>query len=104
MTRGWWAVPGAALLAASFLVLFVGGGARFAIGLTLKPMAEDLGWARGTLGLAVAAFLIVSAGCGFLAGRLADRFSLRAILCAGLAFSAVGVGLMSLVSAPWQAV
>ena len=32
------------VLAAGFLVLFVGGGSRFAIGLTLKPMAEQLSW------------------------------------------------------------
>ena len=44
------------ILAAGFLVLFVGGGARFAIGLTLKPIAEELGVGRTTLGLAVAAY------------------------------------------------
>ena len=96
-------IRSAAVLAAGFLVLFVGGGSRFAIGLTLKPMAEELGWSRSTLGLAVAAFLIVSAGCMFLAGRLADRFSLRFILGGGLAISAVGIGLMSTITAPWQA-
>ena len=31
-------------LATGFMVLLVGGGSRFAIGLTLKPMAVDLGW------------------------------------------------------------
>ncbi len=94
----------AAVLAAGFLVLFVGGGSRFAIGLTLKPMAEDLGWSRSTLGLTVAVFFIVSAVCMFLAGRLADRYSLRLILGGGLAISAVGIGLTSIVTAPWQAI
>ena len=42
-------------LAACFLVLFVGGGARFAIGLTFRPMVDEFGWARGELGLAVGA-------------------------------------------------
>ena len=37
------------ILAAGFLVLFIGGGARFAIGLTLKPIAEELGVGRATL-------------------------------------------------------
>ena len=41
------AIPGltarsGAVLAAGFLVMFVGGGSRFAIGLTLKPMVEEL--------------------------------------------------------------
>src|SRR6185436_5616950 len=48
-------------LAAGFLVLFVGGGARFAIGLTFWPMIDEFGWARGELGLAVAAYMLVSA-------------------------------------------
>ena len=42
-------------LAAGFLVLLIGGGARFAIGLTFKPMVDEFGWARGELGLAVGA-------------------------------------------------
>jgi len=59
-----------AIFAAGFLILFVGGGARFAIGLTLKPMVTDLGWQRGELGLAVAAYLVVSAfaTCGLTLG------------------------------------
>ena len=96
-------IGAAVALAAGFMVLFVGGGSRFAIGLTLKPMAEDLGWSRGTLGLAVALFLVVNAICLFLAGRLSDRFGLRYILGGGLVVGALGIGLMSLVAAPWQA-
>ena len=41
------------IFAAGFLVLFVGGGARYAIGLTFKPMVTEFGWERGELGLAV---------------------------------------------------
>src|SRR5207248_2076032 len=37
------------ILIAGFLVVFVGGGARYAIGLTLKPMVAELGWTRGEL-------------------------------------------------------
>ena len=91
------------ILIAGFLVLFVGGGARFAIGLTFKPMVEELGWARGHLGLAVGLYMVVSAFATFVAGRLADRLSARALLGAGTVLGGVGIGLMSLVSAPWQA-
>ncbi len=91
------------ILAAGFLVLFVGGGARFAIGLTLKPMVEELGWRRAELASAVAMFQFVSAACMFVAGRLADRMSLRLVLGCGAAISAAGIGLMGLVTAPWQA-
>lgn len=91
------------ILIAGFLVLFVGGGARFAIGLTFKPMVDELGWARGQLGLAVGLYMVVSAFATFIAGRLADRLSARALLGAGTVLGGIGIGLMSLVSAPWQA-
>jgi len=90
-------------LAACFLVLFVGGGARFAIGLTFKPMVDEFGWARGELGLAVGAYMLVSAVATFLAGRLADRVSPRALLVGGTLIGGIGIGLMSLVSQPWHA-
>ena len=92
------------MLAAGFLVLFVGAGARFAIGLTLRPMVDEFGWARSQLGVAVAVFQIVSAGTMYVAGTLADRMSLRLVLGGGFAVSGVAIGLMSLVSAPWHAV
>jgi len=96
-------MPVALILAAGFLVLFVGGGARFAIGLTFKPMVDELGWARGDLGLAVGVYMVVSAFATFVAGRLADRLGARALLGAGTVLGGIGIGLMSLVSAPWHA-
>jgi predicted MFS family arabinose efflux permease len=89
--------------AAGFLVLLVGGGARFAIGLTFKPMVDEFGWARGELGLAVGAYMLVSAVATFLAGRMADRLSPRALLIGGTVIGGLGIGLMSLVSQPWHA-
>src|SRR5437764_7374019 len=93
----------AIVLAVSFLVLLIGGGARFAIGLTFKPMVDEFGWARGELGLAVALYMVVSAFATFLAGRMADRLSPRALLTAGMVLGGIGIALMSLVSQPWHA-
>src|SRR3954453_4327805 len=90
-------------LAACFLVLFVGGGARFAIGLTFRPMVDEFGWAPGELGLAVGAYMLVSAVATFIAGRLADRLSPRALLIGGTLIAGIGIGLMSLVTEPWHA-
>jgi len=90
-------------LAACFLVLFIGGGARFAIGLTFKPMVDEFGWARAELGLAVGAYMLVSALATFIAGRLADRLSPRALLIGGTGIGGIGIGLMSFVSQPWHA-
>ena len=91
------------ILGAAFLVLFVGGGARFAIGLTFKPMVEELGWARSQLGLAVGLYMFVSAIATLIAGRLADRVSARLLLGAGTVVGGIGIGLMGLISEPWHA-
>jgi predicted MFS family arabinose efflux permease len=91
------------VLAAGFCVLFIGGGARFAIGLTLKSVVEEFGWGRSELGSAAALFQIVSAACLYVAGRLSDRMSPRLVLGGGLAIAGVGIGLMSRMAAPWHA-
>lgn len=93
----------ALIVLAGFLVLFVAGGARFAIGLTLKPMVDEFGWARSQLGGAVALYLVVSAFATLAAGRLADQMSARVLLGAGTVLGGIGIGLMCLVSAPWHA-
>ena len=43
------------------MVLFIAGGARFAIGLTLKPIVDQFGWGRSELGIAVGLLQVVSA-------------------------------------------
>jgi len=95
---------GALVLAAGFLVLFTGGGTRFAVSLTLKPIVEQFGWQRSDLALAVAVFMVVSAAAMFAAGKLADRAGPRLVLGGGLIASAIGIGAMSAISAPWHAV
>ena len=90
------------ILAAGFFILFFGGGSRFALGLMLKPMTEDLGWSRSTLSFAVTFFMFTSALALPLAGRLVDRYSLRWVLALGAMAVAAGVGLMGLVTEPWQ--
>jgi len=85
------------------MVLFIAGGARFAIGLTLKPIVDQFGWGRSELGIAVGLFQVVSAVAMFAAGHLADRFSPRTVLAGGLFVSGIAIGLMSAITAPWQA-
>ena len=90
------------ILAAGFFILFFGGGSRFALGLMLKPMTEDLSWSRSTLSFAVTFFMFTSALALPVAGRLVDRYSLRWVLALGATAVAAGVGLMGVVSQPWQ--
>lgn len=91
------------ILFAGFLVLFVAGGSRFGVGLTLRAIVDDLGWGRSDIGLAVALFQFVSAAAMFAAGYLVDRNGPRLVLIGGLLVSAAGIGLMSLITAPWHA-
>ena len=90
------------ILSAGFGILFFSGGSRFAFGLLLKPMTDDLTWSRSTLSLVVTVFMLVSAVSLPLVGRLVDRFSLRWIVGIGAVLSAVGIGLMGRVAAPWH--
>ncbi len=103
MTRRVALTSATTVLAAGFLVLFVGGGARFAIGLVLRSVVAELGWGRSELGVAVALFQIVSAACMYVSGRLSDRMSPRLVLGGGLVVAGVGIGLMSRMAAPWHA-
>lgn len=91
------------ILIAGFLVLFIGGGARFAIGLTLKPMVEELNWGRSELGVTVAVFQVVTAIAMFYAGKIADSMSLRMVLGGGVALGGLTIGAMCLVTEPWHA-
>lgn len=85
-------------MATGFFILFFSGGSRFAFGLMLKPMSEDLDVSRSTLSLAVTTFMVVSALALPFVGRLVDRWSLKGTI----GISGVSIGLMGQVDAPWQ--
>ena len=91
------------LLAVCFLVLFFNGGARFAIGLLLHPMAYDLAWSRSALSFSVTVFMVLSACALPLVGRLTDRFGARTVLGLAVLLSALGLAAMSVVARPWEA-
>ena len=83
-------------------MLFFNSGTRYAFGLMLKPMTDDLGWSRSELSLALAAFMFVSALAMPLAGRLVDRYSLRMVLAGGTLIGAAGIVLTGRVTSQWQ--
>ena len=90
------------ILGAGFSILFFSGGSRFAFGLMLKPMSEDLEVSRSTLSLAVTMFMVVSAVAMPFVGRLVDRWSLRGTIAVGAMIAAAGLALMSQVDYSWQ--
>ena len=90
------------VLVTGFLIMFVGSGARFTFGLTLKPMAVEFELGRGVLGTTVGIYFVVTAVFMFLAGRMLDRFGARSVLVAGLVISAVGIGFISIAGSAWH--
>ena len=90
------------ILGAGFSILFFSGGSRFAFGLMLRPMSEDLEVSRSTLSLAVTMFMVVSAVAMPLVGRLVDRWSLRGTIAIGAVGGAIGLALMGQVHYSWQ--
>ena len=84
-------------------MLFLGGGARFAVGLISSRSSTISAGDRGQLGLAIGLFQLVSATAMFVAGRLADRSDPRLVLGGGLLLSGIGIGAMSALVAPWHA-
>ena len=91
-----------AILGAGFTILFFSGGSRFAFGLMLKPMSEDLDISRSALSAAIATFMVVSAVALPFVGRLVDRWSLRFTIAISAVAAGVGIGLMGRVDAVWQ--
>ena len=90
------------ILGAGFGILFFSGGSRFAFGLMLKPMSDDLEVSRSTLSLAVTMFMVVSAVAMPFVGRLVDRWSLRGTIAIGAVISAAGLAMMGQVQSSWQ--
>jgi len=62
------------VLAASFVILFLNAGARFIIGVMVKPVGAEFGWSRGEISSAVFLNMAVYAVAVIIAGRLYDRY------------------------------
>ena len=90
------------VLATGFTVLFFGTGTRYAFGLMLVPMTEDLNLSRSVLSSVLAVFMLVSALAMPFVGRLIDRHSIRVVMAAGAAITALSIGLIGNVNAGWQ--
>ena len=76
---GWFVVIGAVI------VTFGVSGAQFSFGVFMKPMTEDFGWSRATLSLAFGITFMISGLLRPLAGYLADRYSPKMAVLAGVA-------------------
>src|SRR3954452_15836911 len=94
--RAWWvaAVTMAALIAAA--------GFRSSTGALLEPLESEFGWSRATTSGAVTANLVIYGLTAPFAAALMERFGLRRVVCLALVLVAIGSGLTTVMTAPWQ--
>ena len=92
-----WVVVGA-----SSLIVCVGMGALFSLGVFLKPMADTMGWSRAAIS-SVALLNWIAMGLGsFFWGALSDRIGTRGVALGGGLLLGLGLVLSSQVQALWQ--
>src|SRR4026208_2452691 len=90
------------VVAASALIVCVGMGALFSLGVFLKPMADSMGWSRGAIS-SVALLNCIALALGPLFwGALSARVGGRGGAVAGGMLLGLGLVLSSQVQALWQ--
>ena len=90
------------VVAASALIVCIGMGALFSLGVFLKPMADSMCWSRGAIS-SVALLNWIAMGLGsFIWGALSDRIGTRGVAVAGGLLLGLGLVLSSQVQALWQ--
>src|SRR2546427_2435538 len=86
----------------TFLTLLAAAGIRSTPGVLIVPLERDFGWTRAEISLAVGINLLLFGLCGPFAAALMARFGVRRIVSGALLLIATGVGLTTVMRAPWQ--
>lgn len=93
---------GWAVVATSFLTLFLNYGIIFSMGLYFKPLIQEFGWSRASVSLIVSFMMLVFGFSQPIIGRLLDKYKPKRIIAASLLVMGVGLILSSRVSSFWQ--
>ncbi|MDF5712028.1 MAG: MFS transporter [Nostoc sp. S4] len=88
----------------TFLALLVAAGIRSAPGVFIVPVEQEFGWSRATISLAISLNLVLYGLIGPFAATVMERIGIRRMMVFSLAAIAIGVGLTTLMSTPWQLV
>ena len=90
------------VVAALFTITFGVANPFAAFGVFLPVLAEEFGWSRGAISVALSINFLLGGLAGFLVGTVADRYGPRAILLVTVVLAGSGVALASTVRALWQ--
>jgi predicted MFS family arabinose efflux permease len=85
-----------------FLVLLAAAGTRATPSVMMVPLEHQFGWSRATISLAISVNIALYGLTGPFAAASMQRFGVRPTLLTALAVMAGGVGLSSMMTAPWQ--
>ncbi|HEX3484148.1 MAG TPA: MFS transporter, partial [Micropepsaceae bacterium] len=88
--------------AVTFLVLLLGAGVRATPGILILPLEREFHWSAATISAAVAVNIFLYGMVGPFAVAIIERFGLRRTVSTALVALAAGVGLTTLMRAPWQ--
>jgi MFS family permease len=86
------------ILAGSFLILVIDGGARFSFGVLIKPLVSEFSWERGAITLAYSLNMLVFGLCQPFAGKLLDRFGPKVLFSISALTASTGLILTSQIS------
>ncbi len=91
------------IVAGAFFGAFASGGIQgFTFSVFLKPMSEDLGWARSALTAGVAINTLVASFIAPIFGYIVDRHGPRPLMAAAAVVGGVAAFLLSQVTQLWQ--
>jgi MFS family permease len=90
------------VLGAAFVIITMSIGTLFTLGVFLKPIEEDMGWSRSSIGaIGLLNWIVMGLG-GIVAGYVSDRFGTRGVVLVGGGLLGLGLVLSGQVHEVWQ--
>ncbi len=91
------------ILLVAFLALFVQSGCGiFAFSLFVRPLQDELGWARGEIMAGFTIFYLVVGISSPFIGRVVDRFGAKRLIVLGAAVTGLGFASLMFISQLWH--
>ena len=90
------------VVAVAFVFLGIGSGSFVSISVFLRPLTDELGWGRGDTTFAYLAGSIALGLGGIAMGHLADRYSTRRVVLAGVVALGLSLLLLGRQDSLWQ--